>query len=227
MNPKLRQAIVTSRRRSNQAMMDWHDDYNMPMNRSGSMGVRPDGTSYPIYPESKFRDRTGREHYDNGRFAPMSYYDFPPTVPPVYRRGEPMNKIGFNSPPEFTDNYGYKEGMGHKEHEKMRGGIDSMEDGMTWAIAEHWTNKMENADGSVGPHWPIDQTRQIMEQYKIQCDEIEFYATINMMYSDYCKVAKKFNVSTTEFYACMAKAFLEDKDAGPEKLTKYYEYIVK
>ena len=25
----------------------------------------------------------------------------------------------------------------------------------------------------------------------------------------------------------MAKAFLDDKDAGPDKLTKYYQYVVR
>lgn len=30
---------------------------------------------YPINPEGKFRDRRGRWHYDNGRYAPKSWYD--------------------------------------------------------------------------------------------------------------------------------------------------------
>ena len=33
--------------------------------------------------------------------------------------------------------------------------------------------------------------------------------------------------SKIEFYADMAKAFLDDKDAQPDKLARYYEYIVK
>ncbi len=48
-----------------------------------------------------------------------------------------------------------------------------------------------------------------------------------MIYSDYCAVAEKLGTSTAEFYACMAKAFLDDKDARPEKLARYYEYITK
>ena len=30
-----------------------------------------------------------------------------------------------------------------------------------------------------------------------------------------------------DFYVDMAKAFLDDKDAGPDKLVKYYKYIVR
>ena len=53
-------------------------------------------------------------------------------------------------------------------------------------------------------------------------------AALNMIYSDYVKVAKKFNVgSNIDFYVDMAKAFLDDKDAGPDKLTKYYQYVVR
>ena len=47
------------------------------------------------------------------------------------------------------------------------------------------------------------------------------------MYSDYMPVAKKLGVNNMDFYTQMAKAFLDDKDALPDKLARYYEYIVK
>jgi hypothetical protein len=53
------------------------------------------------------------------------------------------------------------------------------------------------------------------------CEKWEFYTAINMMYSDYCEAAKKLGVDRADFYALMAKSFLEDKDAGPHKLQKY------
>ena len=40
---------------------------------------------------------------------------------------------------------------------------------------------------------------------------------MNMMYSDYCQVAKRQSVDTPGFYADMAKAFLEDADAADGK----------
>ena len=51
--------------------------------------------------------------------------------------------------------------------------------------------------------------------------------TMNMMYSDYYDVARKFGVNAPEFYAELARAFLMDKDGpGPEeKLCAYYRCI--
>lgn len=94
-------------------------------------------------------------------------------------------------------------------------------------MAEAWSNSMENEDGTKGPHWTIEQTKQVQTQHGIDCDPLEFYLAMNMMYSDYVKVAKKLSVNNAEFYAYMAQAFLDDRDAAPNKLSKYYHYIVK
>ena len=56
---------------------------------------------------------------------------------------------------------------------------------------------------------------------------IEFYAVLNAMYSDYSMVLKKYGMSSPEFYADMAKAWLCDKDAKAGKAKLYFEYIVK
>ena len=79
--------------------------------------------------------------------------------------------------------------------------------------AKEWTSAMQNVDGTTGPHWTLEQTNQIMTQ--------------SMVYSDYSKVAKKLNVSNIDFYAEIAKAFLDDQDAAPDKLARYYEFVVK
>ncbi len=66
-----------------------------------------------------------------------------------------------------------------------------------------------------------------MAQKDIDCDPIEFWIAMNMMYSDYYLVAKKFNMNTPDFYAEMAKAFLDDKDVQDNKLMNYFSYVVK
>lgn len=48
---------------------------------------------------------------------------------------------------------------------------------------------------------------------------------MNMMYSDYCQVAKRQSVDTPGFYADMAKAFLEDTDAADGKAYLYWDCI--
>ena len=92
---------------------------------------------------------------------------------------------------------------------------------------KRWMDKLQNADGSKGPHWSFDQAKQLMAQKSIDCDPDEFWAALNMMFSDYAPVAKKHNASTVDFYVEMAKAFLDDKDAKPDKLERYYRAVVK
>lgn len=93
--------------------------------------------------------------------------------------------------------------------------------------ARAWTKKMKNEDGTQGPHWTLEQAKQIMAQRKIGLDPVQFWVTLNMIYSDYSPVAKKHGLGgSLDFYADMAKAFLTDKDAKPEKLARYYDAIV-
>lgn len=207
--------------------------------------------------ESRFRDRQGREHYDNGRFAPrnemsygemggnhdraemgggrdqgrmeMGYRPFPDST----GGGERMNQIGFRAGPEVDSNYrmeaGYQGGheMEHHTSPMHMGRAGSMPK-LTKETAEEWARSMENEDGTKGPHWTIEQTKQVMAQKGVNCDPWEFFAALNAMYSDYSKVFKKHGVGDKlDFYVEMAKAFIDDKDAQPEKLARYYEYVVK
>lgn len=221
-------------------------------------------------PESRFRDRRGREHYDNGRFAPMSignygpydhegrdwdygpsgrYYPMPPLVPPIYRGdmnsrfpgGDIMNKIGFSmdgeigKPWEMGGDYrmdvGYSAGdeMAYRKGGGRMSGYGEGESHhpLTRDMAEAWVAKMENSDGSTGAHWTMEQTKQIQSQKGIGLDPIKFWVTMNMMYSDYFMAAEKAGIGSVDFYADMAKAFLTDKDAQPDKLDRYYHAIVK
>lgn len=93
--------------------------------------------------------------------------------------------------------------------------------------AEEWVSGMKNSDGTNGQHWTLDQTKQLMAQRKIDGDPVQFYAALNAVYSDFYGVAKKHGVSNIEFFADLAKAWLEDKDAVPDKAAAYYEYVVK
>ena len=87
--------------------------------------------------------------------------------------------------------------------------------------AQEWTRRMKNADGSSGPHYKAEQAEQIRAAQCPHCDRWEFFVALNMMYSDYCEVAKKLGMDKPDFYAHMAKAFIDDDDAGEHKLAKY------
>ena len=117
-----------------------------------------------------------------------------------------------------------KLGEGH-----LRGA--AKEPDFTEADAKAWAAKMQNADGTTGPHWTMEQTSAVAESMGIPPDKIPRWAwgvAMNMMYSDYYDVATQYGVNRPEFYAALAKAFLCDKDGpGPErKLMEYYEHVV-
>lgn len=99
------------------------------------------------------------------------------------------------------------------------------------ATATEWAKTMIYEDPAVrGPKWTPDQVRPIAEQKGIPANGEkfwQFYAMMNAMYADYYKVAEKFGANTTDFYACMAKAFMDDKDAVDNKTEMYKMYVVK
>lgn len=93
-----------------------------------------------------------------------------------------------------------------------------------------WAKEMQNADGSSGAHWSMEDTETVRKTRNINdCKPEDFWIAMNMMYSDYQGVAKKYGIDKPEFYADMARGFLTDKDSkqGREKLEAYYEYVVK
>lgn len=91
--------------------------------------------------------------------------------------------------------------------------------------AKKWVAGMHNSDGTTGEHFKPEIAEQLRASMCPQCDKTEFWAAMNMMYSDYCDVAKKMNIDRPEYYGHMAKAFLMDKDAGEGKLAKYMKYV--
>lgn len=215
-------------------------------------------------PEDRFRDRRGREHYDNGRFAPMrsnydsdmrmddepenrryrrydngrfaprSEYDaenyMPPYAPPVYEEGDRrMRTIGFSGAESHWGKGRGDDGMDFQGRVvPLHGGAKGHVKTFDKQMADAWMSEIKNEDGRQGPRWTEEQTRQVMKQRSIDCDPLEFYVAMNLMYADYGKVFSKYGMGDrTEFYADMAKAFLEDKDAVGNKLAMYYEYIVE
>lgn len=138
--------------------------------------------------------------------------------------GGEMRKIGF----------GASMAMEHDKGQSMRQGMASGAGGLKFdkETAEEWVQGMENED-RMHPHggrWTAEQLDPLAKKHGIPTSGKrwwEFYAMVNAMYSDYSEVAKKFNVTSPDYYALMAKAFMDDKDAEPDKVARYLEYIVK
>ena len=102
-------------------------------------------------------------------------------------------------------------------------------EGFTEDDAKAWTAKMENEDGTTGPHWTMGQTDAVANVAGVHEKSCVWWAAMNMMYSDYYGVAAKYGLDRPEFYADLAKAFLMDKDAGgpEEKMAGYYHGVVQ
>lgn len=99
---------------------------------------------------------------------------------------------------------------------------------------EKWKKELKNSDGTKGEHFHKEQIEQMAKQWGTDVNKYGgadvFAMTMNMMYSDYCGVAKKYGVDRPEYYAELSKAFLDDKDfegEGAEKLALYYKCIVE
>lgn len=88
---------------------------------------------------------------------------------------------------------------------------------LTDELAHNWVSHMENKDGTHGEHWTIEQTNQYADHY----NKYDWYAVMNMMYSDYYNPRHD-----TSDYVEMAKDWLDDKDIEDGKTLKYYFYIV-
>lgn len=98
-------------------------------------------------------------------------------------------------------------------------------DHLTVEQAKKWVSRMKNADGTTGPHWSYEVASQLMAARGIDCNAVDFWATLCMMYSDYCKVARAYSADNPNFYADLAAAFLHDEDAAAGKLVRYWECI--
>ena len=197
----------------------------------------------PNETENRFRDRRGREHYNNGRYAPrrgsydMDDYGYDDMREDRYDRYD-MDDYDMDERENYDRSgmrpigYGDREsrymgGGGHHSHME-RGGSMGEEQELTKRDITEWLKNMKNTDGSKGAHWTMEQTEQVRKQHNIECDPVDFSIAMNMMYSDYCGVAKKLNVNNGQFYALMAKAFLDDEDSNAEdKLAAYYFAIVQ
>lgn len=75
--------------------------------------------------------------------------------------------------------------------------------------------KMENEDGTRGPHWSLEETTTLASQYGIalgsKFNRYDWFVALNMVYSDYYRVIMNITGSNnTKHYVEFAKAWLND-----------------
>lgn len=215
MNPGVKMMLISNRyneptrnRYEKDEYMPRSGGYGADRGKDASESYNPHMGGYKHESETDFDWPEGRR-YKNGRFAPRSE----------------MEEDWDDRP---SMNYGATH---HKD--KMKLGFSSVGDDdevmpISQLSAEKWARGMESADGSRGPHWSMDQVKQVMAQHGVSEDPWEFFAAINAMYSDYSAVLKKYGLGDKlAVYVDLAKAFIDDPDAQPDKLARYFQYIVK
>ena len=175
------------------------------------------GGDYPIHDDPEKR----RRRDERGRY--MTYepeMTYPGNITPI-RRTWPQRA--------------HEELETKREHEPVRAG------GTFWMIppggdhetkltrekAEEWVRKMSHN----GQMWTFEDAKRIGEECGVKDDkqsQIDFYAALNMVASDYGKVARKYGIDDERFYADLAMAFLHDEDGKrpSEKLAAFYKSVV-
>lgn len=128
---------------------------------------------------------------------------------------------------DYGEDYGYDYGYDYGDDY----GKEMMY--LTEKDMKHWKQKLENADGTHGEHFKIEKVMPVIQKLNMRFDgydEKDLFMVMNMLYSDFCEVNKPYIMPDNEpvYYAKLAKAWLDDKDApsAKEKLALYYYCIV-
>ena len=143
-------------------------------------------------------------------------------------------EISYERPDGGRGNVSYFRAKPEEDREKMMGfrqqqGRKEKGEGFDKQTAMEWVENMEDKDGVKGGMFTWHQAQQYGRNMGITGEQrlVEFYAAMNAMYSDYHAVGKKFGVDRPEFYAHLAKCFIEDPDAVEDKVAVYYECIAR
>lgn len=193
--------------------------------------------------ESRFRDDRGREHYDNGKYAPMrSAYEDDDFSRSGEYYGEMYNDDESRRSWEIIEN---RSNMGRpmSMHQEERSSENPNVIGFSTAkssmhrnaaspmnkeMADEWMAGIVNEDGTKGAHWSMSDVKRLMQQRGIEGDPVKVWVAMNAEYSDRQKVNKKYGVDRPDFYLDSALAYwLNDADAVKDKLSTYYTYVVK
>lgn len=100
--------------------------------------------------------------------------------------------------------------------------LGKMHHSFTEEDAKEWAKSMNPP-----ARWTMEQTTAVMNQHGYHHKPCEFWIIMNMLFSDYGKTMVKNSMDKPEVWAAMAHDFLEDDDAVPDKLGRYWRDIVK
>lgn len=75
-----------------------------------------------------------------------------------------------------------------------------------------------------GQYWSYSQVEDLLRSKGITSDVVNWYLVMNMVYNDYCGTAKAFGLQNdVNFFFHLAQDFIEDPDAKPMKVERYFQ----
>lgn len=174
-------------------------------------------------PEMRRREMRGEGYF---------IWDGPDHLPPE-RYGQPSDRRNVTDMRQYNRTRSMMGEGGEKQQHKAGmigfGEQDTHGKKLTKDKAETWVKHMRSDDRK-GGMWTMEDAKELAKGYGIDEGQelIDFYAALNMVYSDYSSVAKEYDVDDETFYAALACAFLYDRDGKPpaEKIAAYYKYVV-
>ena len=90
-------------------------------------------------------------------------------------------------------------------------------------------SKMENEDGTRGPHWSIEETTTLANQYGISLgnrfNRYDWFVALNMVYSDYYKVIINITNSNSTKHFVELVPLLITKETVPEFIFQNNEFF--
>lgn len=183
--------------------------------------------------EMRRRGRTRSEMDDSPDMRGEGYFvwDGLDHMPPE-RYGQPRDRQNVTDMRQYNRTRSMM-GEGGEKHQQQGmigfGEQDGHGKKLTKEKAETWVKHMRSDDRK-GGMWTMEDAKELAKGYGIDEGQelIDFYAALNMVYSDYSGVAKEYDVDDEAFYAALACAFLYDRDGKPpaEKIAAYYKHVV-
>lgn len=100
--------------------------------------------------------------------------------------------------------------------------IDKLER-LAYRIPKDEAERIVRAMRPKGQYWSYTQVMDLVKSKGVTGEWVNWYLVMNMVYNDFCATAKHFGLQNdVEFFYYLAKDFIEDPDAKPMKVEKYF-----
>ena len=94
---------------------------------------------------------------------------------------------------------------------------------LAYRIPKDEAERIVRAMRPKGQYWSYTQVYDLVKSKGVTGDWVNWYLVMNMVYNDFCATAKHFGLhNDVEFFYHLAKDFIEDPDAKPMKVEKYF-----